>query len=322
MKIGNLEIKGYAALAPMAGVADRALRELCTEQGASFTVSELISAKAITLGDKKSEFMLSTDGDYRPAAIQLFGSDPEIMAAAAVKAEQNRPDFIDINMGCPAPKVAGNGGGSALLKDPELAGRVVRAVKDAVDVPVTVKIRIGWDDSSINDVLMAKICEENGADAITVHGRTRVQMYAPGVRIDRIAAVKRAVKIPVIANGDVCDYSSAKAMYEQTGCDLVMIGRAAMGDPWVFSRINEAFKTGKEPPMPDLRKRLEMARREIELMVKYKGERTAFLESRKHLAWYMKGLRAAASLRLKCGEISSIEDVDTIINLALESNEE
>lgn len=322
MNIGKTKIHGFAALAPMAGVADRAMREICIEMGAAFCIGELTSSRGVSLGDKKSAALLCCGEKERPIGSQLFGNDPDIMAHAAKSALSFNPDFIDINMGCPAPKVAGNGGGSALLKDPELAGRVVRAVKDAVDVPVTVKIRIGWDDSSINDVLMAKICEENGADAITVHGRTRVQMYAPGVRIDRIAAVKRAVKIPVIANGDVCDYSSAKAMYEQTGCDLVMIGRAAMGDPWVFSRINEAFKTGKEPPMPDLRKRLEMARREIELMVKYKGERTAFLESRKHLAWYMKGLRAAASLRLKCGEISSIEDVDTIINLALESNEE
>lgn len=320
MNIGNLVINGYAALAPMAGVADRAVRELCIEQGAAFSVSELVSAKGVSMGDKKSASLLACADAERPAGAQLFGSDPSVMATAAASAEQYKPDFIDINMGCPAPKVAGNGGGSALLKNPELAGKIVRAVCDAVSLPVTVKIRIGWDAENINAVQVAKICEENGAAAITVHGRTRKQMYAPGVDLETIAAVKKAVSIPVIGNGDVVDEESAMEMYRKTGCDLVMIGRAALGDPWIFNRINAYFKTGNRIPIPPLEERLRMCRREILLMHKYKDERNAILEARKHTAWYLKGLHSAATLRRECGEIMSMDDVDRICEKAILMN--
>ena len=225
MKIGNVEIKGYAGLAPMAGVADRAMREICREYGAAFTVGELTSSRGVTLGDKKSAELLSCSGAERPFASQLFGSDPQIMAQAAKKALLFSPDFIDINMGCPAPKVAGNGGGSALMREPELAAQIVRAVVNAVNVPVTVKMRTGYDNENINAPELAKMCEDAGAAAITVHGRTRPQMYAPGVDYKTIERVRRSVSVPVIGNGDVTDGKSAKYMYEATGCDFVSVGR-------------------------------------------------------------------------------------------------
>lgn len=321
MKIGNLQISGYAALAPMAGVADRAMRELCRDFGAAYTVGELTSAKGVSMGDKKSASYLSVGESERPMASQLFGGDPEIMAVAARQALTYNPDFIDINMGCPAPKVAGNGGGSALLRDPALAGRILKAVKAAVDVPVTAKIRIGWDDNSINAVEMAKILEDAGADAITVHGRTRAQMYAPGVRREVIREVKNAVSIPVIANGDVVDGQSAKEMYEQTGCDFVMVGRAAMGNPFVFAQINHYMETGQVLPLPTLKERLDVMLRQVELMQEYKDPYIAILESRKHTAWYMRGVINAANYRKMCGEIKSMDDIKRIYERVLEENE-
>ena len=236
MRIKNIIITGFAALSPMAGVADRAMREICREYGAAFTVGELTSSRGITLNDKKSAKLLSCSDKERPFASQLFGNDPEIMAAAAIRALEFNPDFIDINMGCPAPKVAGNGGGSALMRDPRLAEKIVRAVVTAVNVPVTVKMRTGFDKDSINAPELAKRCENAGAAAITVHGRTRAQMYAPPVDLNTIAAVKKAVKIPVIGNGDVTDGKSAKYMYEATGCDFVSVGRAAQGNPFVLRK--------------------------------------------------------------------------------------
>ena len=320
MKIGNIEISGFAALAPMAGVADRAMRELCREFGAAYTVGELTSAKGVSMGDKKSASYLSVGENERPMASQLFGGDPEIMAVAAKQALSFNPDFIDINMGCPAPKVAGNGGGSALLRDPALAGRILKAVKAAVDVPVTAKIRIGWDDNSINAVEMAKILEDAGADAITVHGRTRAQMYAPGVRREVIREVKNAVSIPVIANGDVVDGQSAKEMYEQTGCDFVMVGRGAMGNPFIFKEINHFLKTGEVLPEPTLKEKIEVMCRHIELMHTYKDPYIAILESRKHTAWYMRGLKNAANYRKMCGEIKSMNDIFAICEKVLAEN--
>ena len=321
MKIGNLEIKGFAALAPMAGVADRAMREICVEYGAGFTVGELTSSKGVSLGDKKSFELIKCFDAERPIASQLFGKEPETMAAAAKEALRFNPDFIDINMGCPAPKVAGNGGGSALMKDPALAEEIVKQVVNAVDVPVTVKMRTGWDSDSVNAPELAKRCENAGAKMITVHGRTRLQMYAPGVDFETIKQVKKAVKIPVVGNGDVCDGKSAKFMYEATGCDYVMVGRAAQGNPFVFAEIN-AFLGGKEyTPLP-LEKRFSVLLKQVNLMHKYKDPHNAILESRKHTAWYMTGLKGAANLRRLCGEISSLEDIERIIELALEQNKE
>ena len=319
MKIGKIEIKGFAALAPMAGVADRAMREICIEYGAGFTVGELTSSKGVSLGDKKSFALLGCFDNERPIASQLFGRDPETMGIAAKKALDFAPDFIDINMGCPAPKVAGNGGGSALMKDPVLAEKIVKSVVLAVDIPVTVKMRTGWDFDSINAVEMAKRCENAGASMITVHGRTRKQMYSAGIDYKTISEVKKAVSIPVVGNGDVCDGKSAKYMYETTGCDYVMVGRAAQGNPFVFEEIN-AYLSGKNYNPVGLEKRFSVLLKQVELMKKYKDEYIAILESRKHTAWYMNGLRGAANLRRMCGEISSISDIERIIELALEQN--
>ncbi len=321
MKIGNVTINGYAALAPMAGVADMAMREICEKYGAAYSVGELTSAKAITLGDKKSPEFLSR-GNLKVFGNQLFGGEPEIMAEAAKTAESFSPDFIDINMGCPAPKVANNGGGSSLMKDPKLAGEIVKAVVNSVKVPVTVKIRAGWDESSLNAEKLAKICEANGAAAITVHGRTRAQMYAPPVNLDIIKAVKKAVKIPVIGNGDVVDGPSAAFMYEYTGCDFVMVGRAANGTPWVFEKINAYLEKGVILENPPLEERLKILMEQLSLMQKYKSERTVLLEARKHAAWYMKGVRNAAALRKMCGEINSFSDIALICEKALAEGED
>ena len=319
MKIGNVEIKGYAGLAPMAGVADRAMREICREYGAAFTVGELTSSRGVTLGDKKSAELLSCSGAERPFASQLFGSDPQIMAQAAKKALLFSPDFIDINMGCPAPKVAGNGGGSALMREPELAAQIVRAVVNAVNVPVTVKMRTGYDNENINAPELAKMCEDAGAAAITVHGRTRPQMYAPGVDYKTIERVRRSVSVPVIGNGDVTDGKSARYMYEATGCDFVSVGRAAEGNPFVFAEIN-AFLSGESYTPPSLEQRFTVMMRQIRLMMEYKDPHIALLESRKHTAWYMRGLEGAAALRRMCGEIKSIADIEAICEKALEQN--
>ena len=320
MKIKDIEIKGFAALAPMAGVADRAMREICTDFGAGFTVGELTSARGVMQGDKKSARLLECFGDT-VCASQLFGRDPQIMAQAALSAEQFNPHFIDINMGCPAPKVAGHGGGSALMKEPELAAKIVKEVVKVAHVPITVKMRAGWDDDNLNAVELARMCEDAGAAAITVHGRTRKQMYAPPVNYDIIREVKNAVKIPVIANGDVRDAKSAKFVYEYTGCDYIMVGRGAQGNPFVFEEIN-AFFEGKNYTAPTLEKRFETCLKQIELMHKYKEPRTAILESRKHTAWYLTGLRGSAALRRMCGEISSLDDVKIIFEKALEQTRE
>ncbi len=319
MKIKDIEIKGFAALAPMAGVADRAMREICVGHGAGFTVGELTSARGVMQGDKKSARLLECFDSDAVCASQLFGRDPDIMAQAALRAEELNPDFIDINMGCPAPKVAGHGGGSALMKEPTLAAKIVEEVARVSHVPITVKMRAGWDNDSLNAVELARMCESAGAAAITVHGRTRKQMYAPPVNYDIIRDVKRTVKIPVIANGDVVDAMSAKFMYEYTGCDYVMVGRGAQGNPFVFDEINAYFE-GRNYTPPTLQERYKTCMRQIELMHKYKDPRTAILESRKHTAWYLTGLRGSASLRRMCGEISSIDDIKIIFEKALEQN--
>lgn len=312
MRIGKFETDAFAALAPMAGVADRSFRKLCRGYGAAFTVSELISAKAVSMGDKKSHSMLSVSDGERPVAIQLFGSNPEIMARAAVDSLKYNPDFIDINMGCPAPKVAASGGGAVLMKNPQLAQEIVDAVVKAVDLPVTVKMRSGWDSNNLNAVDMAKRCEQAGATAITVHGRTREQMYAPPVNLDIISEVKKAISIPVIANGDIVDAKSAARMYEYTGCDFIMVGRGAMGSPWIFSQINAYIGEGIILPEPPISERMLVLMRQAAATVEDKGERTALLEMRKHAAWYIKGLRGAAAFRKRCGELSTMAELEKL----------
>ena len=320
MKIGNLVINDKASLAPMAGVADRAFRELSRGYGAAYTVCEMASAKGISLGDRKSAELLSITETERPAGSQIFGNSPETMAIAAEKALEYSPDFIDINMGCPAPKVASSGGGALLMKDPINSAKIVEAVVKAVNVPVTVKMRSGWDDSNINAVELAKRCEQAGAAAITVHGRTKVQMYAPPVNIDIIRLVKEAVSIPVIGNGDIVDGKSAAKMMEETGCDMVMVGRGALGRPWVFQEINAYLNHEVILPEPNVTQKMHVMLKHIEKICEYKGERVGIREARKHAAWYTKGLHGAANYRARIGLISSIEELQQIALELIEQN--
>ena len=312
MKIGSLELKRTAALAPMAGVADSAFRQICKEFGACYLVGEMASAKGMHYSDKKTARLLTVREQERPIAVQLFGDEPEILAEAARKALAFQPDVIDINMGCPAPKVAGNGGGSALMRNPALAARITEAVVRAVDLPVTVKFRKGWDDQSVNAVEFARAIEQSGAAAVTVHGRTRQQYYAPPVDLDIIAAVKQAVSIPVIGNGDCIDLPSVMKMYEYTKCDLVMIGRGALGSPWIFRQVDRYLTDGTVLPDPSLPERMQVMLRHIKLICENKGESGGMREARKHAAWYMKGMRGAPAFRKQSGELCTYADAEKL----------
>ncbi len=320
MKLGKIEIPEKAALAPMAGVADRAFRELCRSYGAAYTVCEMASAKGISLGDKKSAELLSIEAKERPAGSQIFGNSPETMAIAAEKALKYNPDFIDINMGCPAPKVAASGGGALLMKNPKAAEEIVKAVVKASSVPVTVKMRSGWDENNLNCVELAKRCEQAGAAAITVHGRTKMQMYAPPVNIDIIKQVKDAVSIPVIGNGDITDGKSAAEMLEKTGCDMVMVGRGALGRPWVFAEINAYLNHEIILPEPPVTQRMHVMLKHIEKICRYKGEYVGIREARKHAAWYTKGIHGAANYRARIGLINSIDELRVIALELIEQN--
>lgn len=311
MKIKDLEFNHIAFLAPMAGIADLAFRELCVQYGAAYTVSEMVSSKGLTMGDKKSAQLL-TLGNDRPAGVQIFGDDPEIMAKAAIKCLDFKPVIIDINMGCPAPKIAMNGGGASLMKKPELAYEITKAVVQAVDIPVTVKIRKGWDDESVNAVQMAELAEKAGADAITVHGRTRQQMYSGNVDFDIIAEVKKAVGIPVIANGDIKDEQSAAIMLEKTNADAIMIGRGALGNPWVFSKINAYFDECRVLPEPSVTQKMAVMLKHIQKIIEYKGEYTAMREARHHAAYYTKGMRGGAKLRAEIGKLERFEQLQEL----------
>lgn len=316
MKISQIEINGFAALAPMAGVADRAVRDICRAHGACYTVGEMTSAKGIQMGSKKSAELLEVD-DAHPFAVQLFGADPDCIREAARAAAERKPDLIDLNMGCPAPKITGGGAGSALLKNLPLAEEIARAaVLGAGNIPVTAKIRRGYDAGDDVAVEAAKRLEQAGVAAITVHGRTRAQMYAPPVDLECIAAVKAAVSVPVIGNGDIFTPQDAKRMFEYTGCDLVMIGRGALGNPWLFEQINALMRNEAAPEPPTLDVRLTVMRQELALLITDKGEAVGFREARKHVAWYMTGLRGAAQLRRMCGEISGWDSIDAICEMA------
>lgn len=321
LKIGNVEINGVAVLAPMAGVTDRAFRELCVDFGASYVVSEMVSSKGIVYDNDKTNQLMYMSEKEHPCAIQLFGNEPDTMAKAAKVAVKYKPEIIDINMGCPAPKITSNGCGCALMKEPKLCGDIVYAVKNAVDIPVTVKIRKGWDKNSINAIEVAKICENSGADAIAIHGRTKEQMYSLNADWDIIREIKQNVNIPVIGNGDIYTAKDALNMIEQTGCDLVMVGRGALGNPWIFSQINSVASC-KDIMIkgPSISQRVETMLEHIKLICKYKGEAHGIKEARKHITWYIKGINCAAEFRKEAGEISSIQDVVTLCNKILSKN--
>lgn len=330
IKIGTADLKYGLFLAPMAGVSDAIFRKICRSFGAEYAVSEMISAKALCyeqLSKKaaspervKTAALAKVKQDDMPLAIQLFGNDPEYMAETAEMIEKLNyrgclsdcaPVAIDINMGCPVAKVVGNGEGSALMKSPELCGRIVRAIADRTDLPVTVKIRTGWDEASKNAAEVAKICEANGATAVCVHGRTRADMYTPGVDRKTIAKVKSAVKIPVIANGDIFTVGDAISMYEDTGCDGIMIARGALGNPWIFSQLTDHFN-GNEVRYPTPREKIELAIHHAQLMIE-ENDRTGFIEARKHIAWYIKGLQGSASVRNSIMTLNSFEEVKKIL---------
>lgn len=312
LKIGDLETNGMTVLAPMAGVTDYAYRMICAELGAAVTVTEMVSSRALVYQDKKSVGLLKKT-PVGLCGAQIFGNDPEIMAQAAVLAlGHSGCDFLDINMGCPMPKIVNNGDGSALMKDPALAGRIVRAVVDAVDVPVTVKTRIGWDRGSINVVELAKVLQDNGAAAIAVHGRTKSMLYSGKADWDTIRAVKAAVSIPVIANGDVFGPNEAVACLKRTGADMVMVGRSAFGNPWVFGQIKAALNGEAVPEIPPLDKRVDIAVRQFELAKADKGEHIACLEARKHFAWYLRGVAHSNYYKEKISCIQTMEDIDKI----------
>lgn len=324
MRLGNLQLKTGAALAPMAGATDAVMRRLCAEYGAVCTVSEMISAKALTMGDGKSVRLMQGGGGDAPFGIQLFGAEPETMAEAARivcgMREKLSFDFIDLNMGCPAPKITGAGAGSALLKNPPLAGRVARAVRDAVpqEIPVTVKLRIGWDADTMTGAETAVRCADAGAAFLTVHGRTRAEQYAPGIHVQELAKIRAAVprEIPVVANGDVTDAEGALALLAATGCDGVAVGRGAMGDPWLFARIAAAMRGEAPPAPPALGERFRVLRRHIYEMCEEKGEFVAMQQARSHAGWYLRGLRGAAALRRECCALQHFADLDDLIEHA------
>lgn len=313
LKIGDVSLKNNLILAPMAGVTDLPFRLLCKEQGAGLLCMEMVSAKAIYFNNKNTEELLTIDDREPPVSLQLFGSDPDIISEMAKKIE-NRPfSILDINMGCPVPKVAGNGEGSALMKNPKLVEEIVSKTAKAIKKPVTVKIRKGFDDEHINAVEIARIAESAGAAAVAVHGRTREQYYSGKADWDIIRQVKEAVKIPVIGNGDVTSPEAARQLMETTGCDGIMIGRGAQGNPWIFRQILHWMETGEEEPKPDLEEVKSMILRHARMLVKYKGAYTGIREMRKHVAWYTAGYPNSAKLRARVNEIESLEALEHLI---------
>lgn len=310
LTIGNVELPNQVILAPMAGVSDIAFRLLCHEQGAGLVCSEMVSAKAILYGNKNTEELLQIHPEEGAVSLQLFGSDPDIVSEMAKRIEERPFAVLDLNMGCPVPKVVNNGEGSALMKDPLLAGRIVEKTAKAIQKPLTVKIRKGFDDDHVNAVEMAHILQESGAAAVAVHGRTREQYYSGQADWDIIAQVKAAVKIPVIGNGDVTDGESALRLLKKTGCDGVMIGRGAQGNPWVFREVTAALEGREIPPRPTRQGLYDMIARHAQLAAQYKGEYITVREMRKHLAWYTTGLPHAAALRR---QINSIETMDGLL---------
>ena len=314
MKIGNLNLDNRVFLSPMAGVTDLPFRLVCKEQDCGMLYTEMVNAKALCYDDKNTKKMLKIEDEEHPVAIQIFGSDPEYMGGAARVLNSYPNEILDINMGCPAPKVVKNGDGSALLKNPELAAKVLRAVVENSEKPVTLKIRKGWDDTCINAVEIAKIAEDCGISAIAIHGRTREQYYSGKADWDIIRQVKENVSIPVIGNGDVFEVQDAINMLNQTNCDAIMIGRGAQGNPWIFKRINHYMQTGEILPEPTLEEKMSIAIKHLNLAVEEHGEYVAVREMRKHIAWYLKGLRNSARIRDEINKIESHKEVVDKLN--------
>jgi len=311
MKIGNVELKNNIFLAPMAGVTDLAFRIICDRFGAGLSYTEMVSAKALSFSDKKTNTLMKTEN--LPTAVQLFGSEPDIMAQAVPEVEQHGL-FTDINMGCPAPKIAGNGEGSALMKNLDKAERIIGAICDKATKPVTVKMRSGWDEDHINAVELARIAEKCGAAAVTVHGRTREQYYSGKADRGIIKKVCDAVSIPVIANGDIFTAQDAKSMLEETGAAAVMIGRGSQGNPWIFEQIREFFDSGEVKTVPTPQEKISMAMEHITLLCDLKGEYIGIREARKHASWYIKGISGAAQLRNKINMATSLDEMRNILS--------
>ena len=318
MNIGNISLQNNILLAPMAGVTDLPFRKLCKEQGAGMVYTEMVSAKAIYYKNKNTKTLLEFEDEEHPIAVQLFGSEPELMGEMALRVEEYGFDVIDINMGCPVPKVVNNGEGSALMKNPKLAGEIVAAMVKRVHKPVTVKLRAGFDKEHINAPEVAKVVEANGAAAVCVHGRTREEYYAGHADWDVIRRVKETVTIPVIGNGDILTAKDALAMKEQTGCDGFMVGRGAKGNPWIFQEILTALETGVQPERPSVEEVINMVRRQFQLMIACKGEFTAVREMRKHISWYTAGYPASARLRGELMKLESYAEVEELLLKYLE----
>jgi len=318
LQIGNVTLENNLILAPMAGVTDLPFRLLCKEQGAGLLCMEMVSAKAILYKNKNTEELLSIDPRENPVSLQLFGSDPVIMGEIAKQIEERPFDILDINMGCPVPKVVNNGDGSALMKNPVLAGKIIESTVKAIQKPVTVKIRKGFDDDHVNAVEMARIAQECGAAAVAVHGRTREQFYSGKADWDIIRQVKEAVSIPVIGNGDILTANDVIRMGEQTGCDGFMIARGAEGNPWIFKQILQAFETGEEPEKPEFSEVRDMILRHARMQIDFKGEYTAIREMRKHAAWYTAGYKNSSRLRARVCEVETYEELAALFDEVLE----
>ena len=320
LRIGNTILENNVILAPMAGVTDLPFRLLCREQGAGCVVTEMVSAKAILYNNRNTKELMQIHPQERPAAIQLFGSDPDIMAQIAARIEDGPYDFIDVNMGCPVPKVVNNGEGSALMKNPKQAEKVLSAMVKAVKKPVTVKFRKGFNDTSVNAVEFAKMAEGSGVAAVAVHGRTREQYYSGKADWDIIRQVKEAVKIPVIGNGDIFTPQDAGRMMEETGCDGIMVARGAKGNPWIFRRINHYLDTGEILPGPSIEEIQAMILRHGHMLAAYKGEQTAMREMWGHVAWYTKGMPHSAALRNEINQVETLKGLAGLLNQAVPSN--